>query len=1100
MRTLGLSLSFLVGLLVLLALPSPVGSQTGVPMLVNFQGELRSPSTGQPVPDGNYDMLFRIYDVESGGAPLWTGTHTTTNGNPVQVANGIFSVALGSGTGNAMAASVFNGPDRWLEARVGTETLSPRQRITSVAYSLVSENSRFLAGMEASDFAEDGEVAAAISAHAAVPDVHHARYADAEARAAMGPKADNNPLNHDKTTSLPWASITSVPQGFADGIDNDSGGDITGVSAGPGLAGGGASGDVAVSVAFGGAGSAATVARSDHTHVGDYWLLTGNTGTNPGVQFLGTADSQPLELRVNNARAMRLEPNATSPNVVGGVADNSVTPGAVAATIGGGGESGSPNRVTDDYGTVAGGGGNRAGDNAGDTDDAPYATVAGGWQNTSSGNSATVAGGRSNSASGFVATVAGGGSNDASGMGATVGGGWSNRANASYATVAGGGPSDPNDPVGTRNLVTDDYGTIGGGGHNQAGDNAGATDDASYATVGGGLSNSASGQLALVAGGSENTASGLGATAGGGTLNSAGGDFATVGGGWLNGAFADYATIAGGGPSHPHDPYTTRNLVTDDYGTIGGGGHNQAGNNAGTTDDARYATVGGGWANAASSVCATVGGGTGNTATWCATVGGGFKNSATGYSATVGGGDSNAASEGYAAVAGGHSNTASGWCATVGGGETNTASGEDATVGGGWFNLANASYATIAGGGPSDPGNPSGTRNRVSGDYGTVGGGGRNEAASEYTTVGGGYWNTASNHYATIAGGQGNIADGWYAAVGGGYDNAAGAWCSAVGGGWSNRANASYATIAGGGPSDPNDPVGTRNLVTDDYGTIGGGGGNQAGNNAGATDDARYATVGGGWGNTASSVCATVGGGTGNTATWCATVGGGFKNSATGYSATVGGGDSNSASDSYATVPGGFENEAKGHHSFAAGRRAIADGAGSFVWGDSTSADVHAWGANEFVVRATGGYWLFTGVDASGFPTSGATLPAGSGTWESWCDRSAKTNCLPVDPRAVLEKVAALPISTWTYNTQEPSIRHMGPVAQDFHAAFGLGEDDKHIGTVDADGVALASVQGLYEMLRERDAEIAAIKKQNRELQERLSALEKLFERFSQER
>jgi len=872
MRTLGLSLSFLVGLLVLLALPSPVGSQTGVPMLVNFQGELRSPSTGQPVPDGNYDMLFRIYDVESGGAPLWTGTHTTTNGNPVQVANGIFSVALGSGTGNAMAASVFNGPDRWLEARVGTETLSPRQRITSVAYSLVSENSRFLAGMEASDFAEDGEVAAAISAHAAVPDVHHARYADAEARAAMGPKADNNPLNHDKTTSLPWASITSVPQGFADGIDNDSGGDITGVSAGPGLAGGGASGDVAVSVAFGGAGSAATVARSDHTHVGDYWLLTGNTGTNPGVQFLGTADSQPLELRVNNARAMRLEPNATSPNVVGGVADNSVTPGAVAATIGGGGESGSPNRVTDDYGTVAGGGGNRAGDNAGDTDDASYATVAGGWYNTSSGNSATVGGGRSNSASGFVATVAGGGSNDATGMGATVGGGWSNHANASYGTIAGGGPSDPNDPVGTRNLVTDDYGTIGGGGHNQAGDNAGATDDASYATVGGGLSNSASGQLALVAGGSENTASGLGATVGGGSLNGAGGDFATVGGGWLNGAFADYATIAGGGPSNPYDPWNTNNCVYDNYGTIGGGGYNRAGSDDGNAASARYATVGGGFSN-----------------------------------------------------------------------------------------TATADFATVAGG-------------------------------------------------------------------------------------WTN-------------------------YVFDFSGTVGGGVSNQAGTNDGDPSSAAYATVGGGCANTAS-----------------------------GADATVGGGSWNTASDWGATVPGGYFSRAKGYHSFAAGTRAVADGAGSFVWGDSNDFDVHAWGANEFVVRATGGYWLFTGVDGSGLPTSGAVLPAGSGTWGSWCDRNAKTNCLPVDPRAVLEKVAALPISTWTYNTQEPSIRHMGPVAQDFHAAFGLGEDDKHIGTVDADGVALASIQGLHEMLRERDAEIAAIKKQNRELQERLSALEKLFERFSQER
>ena len=64
-------------------------------------------------------------------------------------------------------------------------------------------------------------------------------------------------------------------------------------------------------------------------------------------------------------------------------------------------------------------------------------------------------------------------------------------------------------------------------------------------------------------------------------------------------------------------------------------------------------------------------------------------------------------------------------------------------------------------------------------------------------------------------------------------------------------------------------------------------------------------------------------------------------------------------------------------------------------------------------------------------------------------------------PSEVLEQVARLPIATWNYLSQDRAIRHMGPMAQDLHAALGLGESDKHIATIDADGVALAAIQGL---------------------------------------
>jgi hypothetical protein len=99
-------------------------------------------------------------------------------------------------------------------------------------------------------------------------------------------------------------------------------------------------------------------------------------------------------------------------------------------------------------------------------------------------------------------------------------------------------------------------------------------------------------------------------------------------------------------------------------------------------------------------------------------------------------------------------------------------------------------------------------------------------------------------------------------------------------------------------------------------------------------------------------------------------------------------------------------------------------------------------------------------------------------------DRNAKENFAPVTSREVLEKVAAMPISRWNFK-HDGTTRHIGPMAQDFHAAFGVGADDKHIATVDADGVALAAIQGLNQKLEEQRAE-------NAELKQRLEALEKI--------
>jgi hypothetical protein len=318
------------------------------------------------------------------------------------------------------------------------------------------------------------------------------------------------------------------------------------------------------------------------------------------------------------------------------------------------------------------------------------------------------------------------------------------------------------------------------------------------------------------------------------------------------------------------------------------------------------------------------------------------------------------------------------------------------------------------------------------------------------------------------------------AAVPVGLDNTSSGFAATVSGGQSNWSDGDWSTIGGG----------EGNTTLNWWATVGGGRQNENSGDSG--------TIAGGEANTLSGAVASIGGGSGN---YCP-----------GYFATIGGGLRNTNGGDGAVIPGGTWNTAVGQFSFAAGRGAQARHRGAFVWADGSDSSQVAWdpvtrpfastAPNEFSVRATGGVRLVSAIDTNGTPCAGVTLAPGSGAWSSLSDRHAKENLRPVDTRAVLDKLAALPLATWNYRSQPAEIHHLGPMAQDFQAAFGLGENDRSIATVDADGVALAAIQGLNQKLETRrqqsEARSQKLEAENAELKRELGELKSLVSTLSQ--
>jgi hypothetical protein len=380
----------------------------------HYQGRLYD---GSSVASGFHDFRFTLVDSIGAVVP------TAPCANPLVVngawvTNGLFTTSLDF-CGNA-----FNGDSRWLRVEVrpsggGAFTaLDPLQELKPTPYALRA-------------------------------------------------------LSADSVANVPWGSVTGVPAGLADGVDND-----TTYTAGQGL------------ILSGGA------FRFD-TAFGDarYWKLTGNAGTDPAVNFLGTTDNQPLIMRVNNLGAFKLDVNRS---IVGNPAVNTVDGAATGAIIAGG--TGNHIRAATDtyFGSVT---------------PTSYAIISGGFNNENYGVYSTVSGGFGN----VVATNAGD---------SFIGGGYINRVDReSYFSAIAGGWGNI---VGSNALLS----FIGSGMGNRIETNA------VYSVIGGGQGNRAGGQYSTVPGGRDNRAIGSNSLAAGRqAIALHGGSFV-----WSDDRGADFAT------------------------------------------------------------------------------------------------------------------------------------------------------------------------------------------------------------------------------------------------------------------------------------------------------------------------------------------------------------------------------------------------------------------------------------------------------------------------------------------------------------------------------------------------------------------------------
>jgi trimeric autotransporter adhesin len=324
-------------------------------------------------------------------------------------------------------------------------------------------------------------------------------------------------------------------------------------------------------------------------------------------------------------------------------------------------------------------------------------------------------------------------------------------------------------------------------------------------------------------------------------------------------------------------------------------------------------------------------------------------------------------------------------------------------------------------------------------------------------------WNDGSIGYYSTAMGQNTTATAYHSTAMGSSTMASGASSTAIGSG--STASGSVSTAMGNGT-----------MASGDYSIAMG---------YSTTASGNYSTAMG-YSTTASGSSSTAMGGN--------TTASGLYSTAMGSRTT--------ASAGYSTAMGSWT-LASGTNSTAMGRRASTHGhSGSFVYGDvagSSGDTVRASVPNEATWRTTGGFRIFTNTGL----TTGCNLPPAGINWVCTSSRLEKENFAEVDGEDVLRRLRAVPVTSWNGIAEGPRVRHIGPMAQDWHVAFALNDDPLTIHQGDLAGVSLAAVQALdgrtrgvpemEERIRALEAENSALRADASEQRARLERLEALL-------
>ena len=419
--------------------------------------------------------------------------------------------------------------------------------------------------------------------------------------------------------------------------------------------------------------------------------------------------------------------------------------------------------------------------------------------------------------------------------------------------------------------------------------------------------------------------------------------------------------------------------------------------------------------------------------------------------------------------------------------------------------------ATIAGGGlpsgASDPNFINEAPNRVTDAFGSIGGGYNNQAGDAtgnlldraFATVGGGSSNSALGYAATVTGGNDNVAADRRGAVGGGSFNTAAGVAGSIGGGYTNYAGDS--AVVGGG---------SENAAQGSFSSISGGELNCAGGDyswaSGRRAKVRASTP---RGNGCIGVV-TSGDTNGDEGSfvWADAQDADFvSNGPNQFLARAQGGvafngvpsDPRFEFSVFGNTPdnGFVEVELtpnRALNGLSGERIEIGVGPGGAGMNDASFRIAHR---NDQLVLNYFERLLLNGDgsvvirSSTSVASSGVQMAPGAGSWSSLSDRQLKTALRTIDTRALLDRLLAIPVQEWSYIAQGADVRHIGPMAQDFKAAFSVGENDTTISTVDADGVALAAIQGLNQKL---EAENAALRANDQAMQAELAELRTLIE------